>query len=108
MYCAPATYYNNKDDLSTTTSASLKLSVHVLDRVANMEAILFAFIAEHSLSYSLSETLIELVQKLSKNEAALKRLHRNRATAHTNWHMDCSDLTWQNELTNICMKLHSC
>ena len=100
MYDAPPTYYDGKDALSTTISSTFKPSVHVSDRVANMEAMLFAFIDEHSLSYSLSESLIEVAKKLSENEAALKRLHRHRTTASYKLAYGL-DLTWQNELTKI-------
>ena len=81
MYGAPPTYYNDKGALSTTASSPFKPSVHVLDRVANMETMLVAFIAEHSLSFSLSENLIQLAKEFSKDEAALKRLHMHRVTA---------------------------
>ena len=100
MYEALATYYNVKDALSTTTRLSFKPSVHVLDWVANMEDMLVTFIAEHSLSLSLSESSIELVKELSKDEAAMKRLHMHRTTASYKLTYGL-DLNWQNELTNI-------
>ena len=100
MYGAPPTYYNDKGALSTTASSPFKPSVHMLDRIANMEAMLVAFITEHSLSLSLSESLIELAKELSKDEAALKRLHMHRTTASYKLTYGLG-LTWQNELTNI-------
>ena len=57
--------------MSATAGSPFKSSVHVLDKVANMEAMLVAFIAEHSLPFSLSESLIDLANELSKDEAAL-------------------------------------
>ena len=100
MYSAPPTYYNDKDALSATASSSFKPSVHMLDRVANMEAMLVAFIAEHSLSFSLSENKIQLAKEFSKDEAALKMLHMHRVTASYKLTYGLG-LTWQNELTNI-------
>ena len=81
LHGALPTYYNNKAALSATAGSPFKSSVHVLDKVANMEAMLVAFIAEHSLPFSLSESLIDLANELSKDEAALKRLHMHRTTA---------------------------
>ena len=65
-----------------------------------MEATLVALIAEHSLPFFLSESLIELAKELSKDEAALKRLHMHRATASYKLTYGLG-LTRQNELTNI-------
>ena len=81
MYCAPPTYYNDKVVLSTTAGSPFKPSVHVLDKVANIEAMLVTFIAEHSLSFFLSESLIKLAKELSKDEVAPKRLHMQRMAA---------------------------
>ena len=50
MYGAPPTYYNDKGVLSATASSPFKPSVHVLDRVTNMKAILVAFIATPNMS----------------------------------------------------------
>ena len=81
MYCAPPTYYNDKVALSTTAGSPFKPSIHVLDKVANIEAMLVTFIAEYSLSFLFSESLIKLAKGLSKDEVALKRLHMQRMVA---------------------------
>ena len=100
MYDAPPTYYNDKGVLSTTASSPFQPSVYVLDRVTNMKAILVAFIAEYSLSFSLSESLIELAKEVSEDEAALKRLHMHKTT--TSYKLTYGlGLIWKNELTNI-------
>ena len=57
MYGAPQTYYSDKGVYSEILQAHL-----LLDRVANMEAICVAFIAEYSLSFSISKSLIKLVR----------------------------------------------
>ena len=100
MYDAPPTYYNDKSVLSTTAGSPFQPSVHVLDRVTNMKAILVAFIAEYSLSFSLSESLIELAKEVSEDEAALKRLHMHKTA--TSYKLTYGlGLIWKNELTNI-------
>ena len=48
-------------------------TVHILDIVANMEAIVVAFLAEHSLSFTSSDKLIELSLEFSKDSPALKK-----------------------------------
>lgn len=58
-----------------------KPSVHILDRVANFEAMLVAFIAEHSLPFSIAEDLLVLCRELAKDPLALKRLKMTRTTA---------------------------
>ena len=80
MYGVPAVY---DTALATTTETTPKImpQVHILDRVANMEAMVVAFIAEHNLSFSVSEGLIQLAKELSKDTNALKRLNMHRTTA---------------------------
>ena len=99
-YGAPPTYYNDKSALSTIASSPFKPSAHDLDRVANMEAMLVAFIAEDRLLFPLSESLIELVKDLSKDKAGLERLYMHRTTASYKLTYGLH-LTWHNELTNI-------
>ena len=56
-------------------------TVHILGRVASMEAMVVAFLAELSLSFTLSDKLIELSLELSKESPALKMLKMHRTTA---------------------------
>ena len=69
MYGAPAVY-SSSGYIPPATTTPVIPQVHILDRVANMEAMNVAFIAEHNLS--LSEELIELSKELSRDTTALK------------------------------------
>ena len=62
MYGAPSLFYGDVDDQpsASTNSAPSRPAVHVLHRTANFEAMIVGFIAEHSLSLSISEGLVEL------------------------------------------------
>ena len=55
-------------------------SVHIKDRVANMEAMVTAFVAEKSLSFCMADAVIDLAKELSKDANALQRLHLYRTT----------------------------
>lgn len=75
-----------------------QLQAHLLlDRVANMEAICVAFIAEYSLSFSISKSLIKVVRVVQRWNfwkdctCAGRQFYRNRHGF---------GLTWLNELTN--------
>ena len=81
MYGAPPVYYEASTSLSNTPDVPPTPTVHILDRVANMEAIVIASFAEHSLSFALSEKLIERSLELSKGIPALKKLKKHRTTA---------------------------
>ena len=79
MYGAPSVYYESC--LLPSSSSVHKPSVHLLDRVANMEAMVVSFIAEHSLSLTMFDKLIAVPKELCKDEATLKRLKMHRTTA---------------------------
>ena len=68
VYCEASTLPCNTPDVPPTTT------VHILDRVVNMETMVVAFLAEHSLLLTLSDKLIELSLELSKDIPALKIL----------------------------------
>ena len=46
----------------------------ILDRLSNTKAMVIAFIAEHSLSFSTSNDLIDLDRELAKDPAVLQKL----------------------------------
>ena len=82
MYGAPTAYYGDTSSASASSPAvPPKPSVHVLERVANMEVMVVRFIAENSLSFSLSGKLIGLAKELAKDEPALMKLNMHRTTA---------------------------
>ena len=72
MYSAPPAYCEASTSPSNTTDVPPIPTVHILDRAANMEAMVVAFLAEHSLSLTLSDKLIELPLELTKDSPALK------------------------------------
>ena len=73
--------------LTSTSSSSANVvtpqptSILILDRLVQTEAMLVSFIAEHSLCFSITGSLIELVKEIAKDEAVMKYLHMHRATA---------------------------
>ena len=67
LYCEASTSPYNTLDVPPTPT------VHILGRVANMEAMVVAFLAEHSLSFTSSDKLIELSLEFSKDSPALKK-----------------------------------
>ena len=58
-----------------------KRLVSLPDRIVNQEAMLIAFVAEHSLSLSMTQPLTELAQALSGDKKALAHLKMARTTA---------------------------
>ena len=56
-------------------------TVHILDRVANQEAMVTAFVAEKSLSFPMAQSIIDLSKELAKDPQALKRLNMFKTTA---------------------------
>ena len=67
---------------STSTSATTPPpTVHIADCVCNMEAMVCAFLAEYSLSFSLAQPMIGMCKELSKDSTALKILHMFTTTA---------------------------
>lgn len=76
-YGAPAAYH----DAPPSSREIPKPVVHELDRVANMEAMLVGFMAEHSLSFSMSERLVGLIKECAKDRPALQKLKMHRTTA---------------------------
>ena len=59
VYCEASPPPSNTPDVPPTST------VHIHDRVANMEAMVVTFLPEHSLSFILSDKLIELSLSLS-------------------------------------------
>ena len=49
--------------------------VHLSDGVANMEAMVTAFIAEKAMSFSMAKPVEELAKEIAKNSQALAKLH---------------------------------
>ena len=75
-----------------------QLQAHLLlDRVANMEAICVAFIAEYSLSFSISKSLIKLV-RVAQRWNCFEKISHVQDDSFIETHG--FDLTWLNELTN--------
>ncbi len=60
-------------------------STPISDRIANLEAMLLAFLAENSLPFSVAPDLLELVKEMSKDKKALNQItmHRNSASYKT-------------------------
>ena len=79
-YVAPP-MFSNTSSTSTSTATTPQPTIHIVDCVCNMEAMVCAFLAEYSLSFSLAQPMIGICKELSKYSAALKRLHMFRATA---------------------------
>ena len=63
------------------SSSVHKASIHLLDCMTNMEAMVVGFIAGHSLSLTMSNKLIALAKELCKDKATLKRLKMHQTTA---------------------------
>ena len=104
MYGAPIAFYGDTPAaLSSNDSTPSRPTCHVLDRVANYEAMIVAFTAEHSLSFNTCEGLVELAKELAKDEAALKRVKMHRTTASYKLVYGLG-LTWRNELIS-CLKI---
>ena len=96
MYGVPAVY-SSSGYIPPATTTPVIPQVHILDRVANMEAMIVAFIAEHNLSFSLSEELIELSKELSRDTTALKRVKLHRTTSSYKLTFGLA-VHWKNEL----------
>ena len=79
-YVAPP-MFSNTSSTSTSTTTTPQPTIHIIDCVCNMEAMVCAFLAEYSLSFSLAQPRIGMCKELSKDSAALKRLHMFRTTA---------------------------
>ena len=97
MYGAPPVYCEASTSLSNTPDVPPTPTVYILDRVANMEAMVVAFIAEHSLLFTLSDKLIKLSLELSKDNPALKKLKMHCTTALYKLTHGFT-LVWKNEL----------
>ena len=70
-YGAPPVFHGVPE---ASTSEAPQPTVHILDRVANMEAMVTAFVAEKSFSFPMAQAIIDLSKELSKDPQALKRL----------------------------------
>ena len=97
IYGAPPVYCEASTSPSNTPDVPPTPTVHILDKVANMESIVVAFLAEHSLSFTLSDKLIELSLELSKDITALKKLKMHRTTVSYKLTHGLT-LVWKNEL----------
>ena len=82
---------------STNVVTPQPTSVHILDRPVQTEAMLVSFIAEHSLSFSITGSLIELVKEIAEDEAVMKCLHMHRTTASYKLSYGLA-LSWKQEL----------
>ena len=80
IYGAPH-MFSNRSSTSTSTTTTSQSTIHIVDRVCNMEAMAIAFLPHYSLSFSLAQPMIKLCKELSKDSVALKRFHMFRATA---------------------------
>ena len=78
-YGAPP-MFTNTSSTSTSAATALQPTFHIVDRVCNMEAMVFAFLTAYSLSFSLAQPMIGLCKELPKDSAALKILHMFRTT----------------------------
>ena len=70
MYGAPPVYCEASTSPSNTLDVPPTPTVHILDRVANMETMVVVFLAEHSLLFTLSDKLIKLSLELNKDRPA--------------------------------------
>ena len=70
MYVAPPVYCEASTSPSNTPDVPPTPTVHILDRVANMETMVVVFLAEHSLLFTLSDKLIRLSLELGKDRPA--------------------------------------
>ena len=96
MYGAPPVYCEVSTSPSNTPDVPPTPTVHILDRVANMEAMVVAFLAEHSPSFTLSDKLIELSAELNKDSTALKKLKMLRTITSPKLTYGLA-LVWKNE-----------
>ena len=62
-YRAPP-MFSNLSSASTTTTTTPQPTVHIVDRVCNMEAMVCAFLTEYSLSFSLAQSMIGMCKEL--------------------------------------------
>ena len=62
-YRAPP-MFSSLSSTSTTTKTTLQPTVHIVDRVCNMEAMVCAFLTEYSLSFSLAQSMIGMCKEL--------------------------------------------
>lgn len=83
-YGAPTAFYGDTPPPLSITTTNSAATPKPTDRVANMEAMVVAFLAEYSLSFTVAEGLIELAQELSNDSSALDRLKFHRTTASYN------------------------
>ena len=97
MYGAPPVYCEASTSPCNTSDVPPTTTVHILDRVVNMETMVVAFLAENSLLLTLSDKLIELSLELSKDIPALKKLQMHCTTASYKLTHGLA-LVWENEL----------
>ena len=76
----------------------------ILDRLSNAEAMVIAFIAEHSLSFSTSNDLIDLDRELAKDPAVLQKL---RTTASYKLIFGLNPTLNAELVSNSNLKIHS-
>ena len=78
-YGAPP-MFSNTSSTSTLATTAPQPTVHIVDRVCSMEVMVFAFLAEYSLSFSLAQPIIGMCKELCKYSEAVKILHMFRTT----------------------------
>ena len=71
----------NTSSTSTSKTTTPQPTIHIVNRVCKMEAMVCAFLVEYSLSFFLAQPMIGMRKELAKDSAALKRLHMFRTTA---------------------------
>ena len=72
--------FSNTSSTSTLATTAPQPTVHIVDRVCSMEVMVFAFLAEYSLSFSLAQPIIGMCKELYKYSEAVKILHMFRTT----------------------------
>ena len=67
--------------ISTEKAPALKPNISICDRKANMEAMVLAFVAEKSSSFSMAGHIVDLAKELSKGSKVLQKLKVARTTS---------------------------
>ena len=73
--------FSNITSTSISRTATPQPPIHVVSCVYNMEAMVYTFLGEYSLSFYLGQPMIMICKELSQDSSALKRWHMFRPTA---------------------------
>ena len=65
--------FSDTSSSSTSTTAIPQPTVHIVDHVCNMEAMVSTFLAEHFLSFSLAQPMIGMCREFSKDSLKISK-----------------------------------